>query len=125
VSKEAIFDLRTKRHEYNGASKGFIYLTKIGIGCVAPLAGWLVSLLHPVPMTWIIGVSFVSLALSKIVYYVRHPDRPLGWDDPLDWVCDTCLHFAWLGIWSALAGDLTLLWWLYLGWALTYPWSSE
>lgn len=122
MSKKAIWSLNAKRSELGHATKGQIYLSKIGIGFAVWFAAWLVSMGNASSVLIACAAVFVT---SKVCYYVNTGDYPDGWDTVADWCCDGALHFAWLAAWWCSTGNFTGAAIIGGLWLCTYPWSSE
>jgi hypothetical protein len=122
MSTRAIFSLLARRNELGRAMKWQIYLSKVSIGFVIAALLWLVSLGNI--STVLIGSGAVFIT-SKVCYYLATGDWPNSWDSLADWLCDGALHFAWYGLWAAIAGDFRTGALLFGAWLCSYPWSCE
>ncbi|MDO8632053.1 MAG: hypothetical protein Q7R41_16340 [Phycisphaerales bacterium] len=119
MSTSPKFSLWEKRHEMNGARKGTIYLAKIGLGAAVSVPFALLS----VPLGVFVSVAF--LTMTKAVYYLRYPARPLQWDIFPDWLCDMALTLGWYAALSVWADEPRIAAWIFGAWLISYPFSCE
>lgn len=119
MSKVPIWDIRTRRHELDGASKGVIYLSKVGLGAMVGVPFALLD----VSIGLVATVAFA--ALTKSVYYIRHPDRPIEWDVIPDWCCDMALYLGWFVFACLYYHEYTPASWIVVAFLVSYPWSCE
>lgn len=122
MSDKPIWSLNAKRHELGGATKGQIYLAKMGIGLACGFVFWLA---HAGNLSATIVSTVAVFTTSKVCYYLNTGDRPDGWTSLADWLCDCSLHLCWL-LWPWLwTGNYIACLALIGVWTATYPWSSE
>lgn len=122
MSDKPIWSLNAKRSELGGATKGQIYLSKIGIGIGVAFPLWLA---HGFDVHAAALSSVAVFCTSKVCYYVNTDERPDGWTSLADWLCDCSLHLSWL-LWPWLSTGSYVACLVLVGiWAATYPWSSE
>lgn len=122
MSLKPIWSLNAKRSELGGATKGQIYLSKIGIGFVCWVPCWLVSLGALTPTIHLCLAIFLT---SKVCWHINLKDYSIGWDSLADWCTDGALHCAWLCVWWLFTGNYTGAGILAGLWLCSYPWSSE
>jgi hypothetical protein len=122
MSDKPIWSLWTKRSELGGATKGQIYLSKMGLGFACWFVLWLASVgsfYHTV-----VGCAAVFVT-SKICWYAFAGELPDSWHSVADWCCDGALHFSWCCVWWLWTGNYTGSAVIAGLWLCTYPWSSE
>ena len=119
MSKVPIYDLRAKRHELDGSSKGLIYLSKIALGAMVGVPFAILSIELGV------HVTVAYLMLVKMVYYARHPDRSIEWDAYCDWAVDCVLSLAWYAVLCLWAGEYAVPIAFTVVFVALYPFSCE
>lgn len=122
MSAKAIWNLNAKRSELGHATKGQIYLSKIGIGFAAAVPLWFVYLGDRTNMLFAAIAVFIT---SKICWHVNTKTWQFGWDSVADWICDGVLHCSWFAAWCLWSGDWRVALGMLVGWAATYAHSSE
>lgn len=128
MSKIAIYNPLTHRNELGGATKLEIYFVKMLTGlavaaCVVVLYAF--AFKRTATIAEVAAICLLWIPATKIWYYSRHGWPRVEWDDCVDWVCDTCLHFAWLAVIAPSCGDWPLTVALVANLAWSYPYSCE
>lgn len=122
MSQKPIWSFNAKRSELGGATKGQIYLSKIGIGFAVWFVLWL-AMYGNTPNV-VVGCAAVFIT-SKVCYYVNKGESPDGWESVADWYTDGLLALCWywlllLSTEHYIACGITLALWIP-----AYPYSSE
>ena len=118
MSQRAIWSLNATRSELDGATKGQIYLAKIGIGFAVAVPLWFA---HMGNLSAVLVSTLAVFITSKVCYYLNKNESPDRYS-VCDWITDGVLHCAWYlplcGSWKVAMGML-------VAFGLTYAWSSE
>jgi len=125
MSTTPIWSLAAPRSELGGATKGTIYLSKIGIGIAGAIAAWLVSLVFNLSPDTVVSTCVAVFVTEKVCYYVNKKTLPTGWDDGLDWICDGMLSLSWFGLWNLVHGNWHFPLTMLVLFLVSYPFSCE